>query len=174
VAPISSLYLFGRSQDIALQRARNTILQRNHLRLWLTPFRLGVRPVWVGQVSRDIAIKLTRHSPTFTTHVIDPNVDEAREHLLQSLMVTGAIDTFGFIQGVAPASEAQPRTNLVEDPYFTDGLRLFAILSGTRVTPPEDMQFLEWNNSDDPLLDVSEEAERQIIRVTRSTTEKQE
>ena len=35
VAPVSPLYFMNRPQDLALQRARNTILQRNHLRLWL-------------------------------------------------------------------------------------------------------------------------------------------
>ena len=36
-APVSNLYLFGRSQDLALQKARDNIHQRNHLRLWLSP-----------------------------------------------------------------------------------------------------------------------------------------
>lgn len=150
VAPVSSLYLFGRKQDIALQRARNTIVQRNHLRLWVAPYTYGGRTVWVGQVSRDIDVKLTTHSPSLTTHVIDPNVDEAREHLLQSLMVTGAVSRFGFVRAMSPVSEEQPRTNLTEDPYFTDGLRLFAELSGSNTVPAEDLEFIEWQNSEDP------------------------
>jgi hypothetical protein len=40
-APVSPLYVFGRQQDVALQKARNTISQRNHLRLWLAPFTTG-------------------------------------------------------------------------------------------------------------------------------------
>jgi hypothetical protein len=39
-APVSPLNLFGRKQDIALQKARKDIHQRNHLRLWLAPFRV--------------------------------------------------------------------------------------------------------------------------------------
>ena len=35
------------------------------------------KPVWVGQISRDIGSRLTIHSPTLTTHKIDPDVDEA-------------------------------------------------------------------------------------------------
>jgi hypothetical protein len=38
--PVSPLNLFGRKQDIALQKARKDIHQRNHLRLWLAPFRV--------------------------------------------------------------------------------------------------------------------------------------
>jgi hypothetical protein len=151
VAPVSPLYLFDRPQDMALQRARNTILQRNHLRLWLAPFRYDNQSVWVGQVSRDISIKPTLLSPTFTTHVIDPNVDEAREHLLQSLMVAGVVERFAFVAGVSPVASHSPRTNLTEDPYFTDGLRLFMQLSGTGTIPPEDVIFLEWHNSSDPI-----------------------
>ncbi len=47
-APVSSLHAFGRKQDVALQRGRTTIAQRNHMRLWLAPFRCEGRPVWVG------------------------------------------------------------------------------------------------------------------------------
>ena len=35
------------------------------------------KPVWVGQISRDIGSRLTIHSSTFTTHKIDPDVDDA-------------------------------------------------------------------------------------------------
>ena len=151
VAPISPLYVFGRPQDLALQRARNTILQRNHLRLWLAPFRFNGRSVWIGQVSRDISIKPTLLSTTLTTHVIDPNIDEAREHLLQSLLVAGVVARFAFVAGIPPAAEDNPHTNLTEDPYFTDGLRAVMELSGRSTTPPENVEFLDWQKSADPL-----------------------
>jgi hypothetical protein len=151
VAPVSPLYFQGRPQDMALQRARNTIVQRNHLRLWLAPFRFEGRSVWVGQISRDIGVKATTKSPTLTTHVIDPNVDEAREHLLQSLLVSGAIERFAFAQGMPPVPASEPQSNLTGDPYFTDGLRFVVILSGDKMTAPEDAEFLEWRNSVDPI-----------------------
>ncbi|MEP4485120.1 MAG: LssY C-terminal domain-containing protein [Halioglobus sp.] len=150
VAPVSPLYLYGRSQDIAMQRARNTILQRNHLRLWLAPFRFNEQSVWIGQVSRDINIKATMLSPDLVTHVIDPNIDEAREHVLQSLLVAGVVQRFGFVTGVPPATPEAPQTNLTEDPYFTDGLRLVLQLSGTSTISPEEVIFMEWQNSVDP------------------------
>jgi hypothetical protein len=154
VAPVSPLYFAGRSQDMALQRARSTIVQRNHLRLWLAPFRFEQRAVWVGQISRDIAIKATTLSPTLTTHVIDPNIDEAREHLLQSLLVSGAIERFAFVQGMPPASPSEPYQNLTGDPYFTDGLRFVVMLSSGGMTSPEQVEFLEWRNSADPIRDA--------------------
>jgi len=148
---VSPLYFQGRPQDMALQRARNTIVQRNHLRLWLAPFRFEGRSVWVGQISRDIAIKATTKSPTLTTHVIDPNVDEAREHLLQSLLVSGAIKRFAFARGMPPVPASDPQVNLTDDPYFTDGLRFVVMLSDNRITPPEEAEFLEWRSSADPI-----------------------
>ena len=107
--------------------------------------------MWVGQVSRDISVKPTLLSSTFTTHVIDPNVDAAREDLLQSLMVAGVLQRFGFVAGIPPAPPTAPRLNLTDDPYFTDGLRLFLQLNGRGTTSPEDVEFLDWQKSPDPL-----------------------
>jgi hypothetical protein len=150
VAPVSPLWFMDRQHDLALQRARGSISQRNHLRLWLAPFRHEGRSVWVGQISRDIGVKATTHSPTLTTHVIDPNVDEARENLLQSMMVAGTIDRFAFAGGSPPSTPSSPRMNLTEDPYYTDGLRLVLLISPSLDTAVEEIQFLEWHESADP------------------------
>ena len=149
-APVSSLYAFGRKQGIALQRGRSNISQRNHMRLWLAPFRCEGQPVWLGQVSRDIGVKLTRKSPTLTTHVIDPVVDESREYLLHSLLYHEAVDRFAFVRGVGEATPANPRTNLTGDPYITDGMRLVVWLSAEPVAS-DDAVNLRWNESTDPV-----------------------
>jgi LssY C-terminus len=39
-SPVSPLYVFGRREDLALQKARSTINERVHARLWLTPYAL--------------------------------------------------------------------------------------------------------------------------------------
>lgn len=163
VAPVSPLYLLGRKQDVALQRARSTIVQRNHLRLWMAPFRFDGRSVWVGQVSRDVGVKLTTDSSTLTTHVIDPNVDEAREHFLQSLIVAGAVERFGFVEGMDPVSRDEPKVNLTDDPYFTDGLRAVIFLAPEGIVPPEDAGFLEWRNSADPHALPDEAAQGDVL-----------
>lgn len=150
VAPVSPLWFMGRQHDLALQRARGTISQRNHLRLWLAPFRHEGRSVWAGQISRDIGVKMTTHSPTLTTHVIDPNVDESREHLLQSLMVAGTVGRFAFAGGGPATTPSSPSLNLTDDPFFTDGLRLVLFISRSLDTPVEEIEFLEWRNSADP------------------------
>jgi hypothetical protein len=158
-APVSSLYVFGRKQDVALQRGRSTISQRNHMRLWLAPFRCEGFPVWIGQASRDIGVKMTRKSPTLTTHVIDPVVDESREYLLQSLLHRDAVGRFAFVRGVGEAGTDTRRTNLTGDPYITDGMRLVVWLSKTPV-PPDHAEDLGWNDSADPVLEGRGEASK--------------
>ncbi len=147
VAPVSDLFLFGRKQDFALQRPRANITQRNHMRLWLAPFRYESKSVWVGQISRDIGIKLTSKSTTPTTHIIDPEVDLAREYLLQSLLSGGFVDMFGFVAGATAATPEDPAYNLVGDPYFSDGRRLVVFLS-PHPKPYSAVRSLMWERSD--------------------------
>lgn len=142
-APISDLYLFGRPQDLALQKARDTIHQRNHLRLWLSPMRYHDKPVWVGQISRDIGVRLTFHSPTFTTHKIDPDVDEARTALTEDMAYSQNLQKIGFVNGVGAAPQSAPKENLTTDPYFTDGYRQLLVFD-RQPTSLSRIEFFPW------------------------------
>jgi len=142
-APVSPLHLFGRKQDIALQKARDDIDQRNHLRLWLAPFRFEGESVWVGQISRDIGVRFTLKTPILTTHKIDPDVDEARDYLLQDMLFSNSIRRFGYARGVGAAGPGAARENLTGDPYSTDGKRLVVFVSGESV-PFERVIILDW------------------------------
>ncbi len=130
-SPISALYVFGRGQDVAFQKARENINERNHLRLWLAPYRYEGIPVWLGQISRDIGVRFTKK--TITTHKIDPDVDETREYLLENLAYAQALARIAYLGGVDAASLDQPRGNLTGDPYFTDGYRLVLWVSSQPV-----------------------------------------
>ena len=153
-----------------MQRARRSISQRNHMRLWQAPFTFEQRPVWVGQVSRDIGVKLTTKSPTLTTHVIDPEVDTTREYLMHSLIAEGFIDRFGFVKGSAYAPATQPRVNLTGDPYHSDGMRLVIILA-PRPVPPDQIRSLLWEQSGAPIAaGQSEAAERHVRPVEPPAT----
>ena len=110
-APISPLYLYDRPQDLALQKARDNIHQRNHLRLWLSPMRFEGKQVWVGQISRDIGTRLTIHSPYLTTHKIDPDVDEARTALMEDMAYSQSLSKLGLVKGVGAAPKDKPRRN---------------------------------------------------------------
>jgi hypothetical protein len=144
-APISNLYLYGRPQDVALQKARDNIHQRNHLRLWRSTMRYHGKLVWVGQISRDIGSRLTIHSPTFTTHKIDPDVDEAARALTEDLVYSQGLRAIGFVGGVGAAPKEAPRENLTTDPYYTSGLRT-VLLFDKEPTSLDEIEFLPWES----------------------------
>lgn len=140
-SPLSSLYLFERPQDFALQKARRTVDERNHLRLWLSPLRLDGKEVWVGQISRDVGLRLNRR--TLITHKIDPQVDEARNNLVVDLALSQNLGAFAFVKGVGAATRAEPRRNYTGDSYFTDGLRVVLFLTDEPVSLLE-IEALDW------------------------------
>jgi len=140
-SPVSGLYVYDRRQDMALQKVRESIHERNDLRLWLSPMRFEGKPVWVGQISRDIGVRFT--TKTILTHKIDPDVDETRDFLIQDLWYSQGLVKFAFVKGVAAAPISEPRGNLTGDPYFTDGLRTVLWVSSDPVDF-ENVEFVEW------------------------------
>jgi hypothetical protein len=142
-SPISPLYVYGRRQDIGWQKARATINERNHMRFWLSPIRFRGKRVFVGQISRDIGVKFTFKSPTLTTHVIDPDVDEARRYFAEDLVYSQAVARIGFVKGVGVVTKETPRMNLVGDPFYTDGLRTVLFFEPRPYTL-SDIELLDW------------------------------
>ena len=145
-SPMSALFFYGRPQDIGLQKARQTVDERNHLRLWLSPMRYQGMPVYIGQISRDIGVKLTTKSPTLTTHEIDPDVDEARDYLIQDLLESQKLAKLGFVEGVGQAEPENPRYNLTDSPYWTDGLRVVFVMTENQ-TPIDELEFFDWERT---------------------------
>jgi hypothetical protein len=72
--------------------------ERNHLRLWRAPVTFQGKNVYVGQISRDIGIKLS--SKTVVTHKIDPIIDEARYYLVVNLAASQSLERIAYTQGV--------------------------------------------------------------------------
>ncbi|CAB1062464.1 hypothetical protein D1BOALGB6SA_7241 [Olavius sp. associated proteobacterium Delta 1] len=122
-SPVSPLYFVNRPQDFAGQKPRHTVHQRNHLRAWLSPLRHQGKSVWVGQISRDIGVRLTFKTWPPVTHKIDPDIDEARISLIGDLVYSQQLAKTGWVKGVGAAARTNPRYNLTGDPYFTDGYR---------------------------------------------------
>jgi len=83
-------------------------------------------------VSRDIGVRFTLKTWNLTTHRIDPNVDESRDYVLEDLIEAERVGKIGYVGGVGECTRAAPRRNLTGDPYFTDGNRGIAIVSGSR------------------------------------------
>lgn len=142
-SPVSSLYLFGRRQDFALQKARSTIHERNHLRLWLAPFLLEGRYVFVGQISRDIGLRFSFKAPGFWTHKIDPETDEARDYIVQEMLLAGSVSQVAWVGGVGAHPQDAPGRNLTGDPWYTDGYRVVLFLSNQPI-PPAKARLTDW------------------------------
>ena len=101
---------------------------------------LAGQQVWIGQISRDIGVRLTPKTWNLMTHKIDPDVDEARDYVTDNLMAARRASRVGFVGGVGAAPPQAPRKNLTGDPYFTDGLRSIIVLSRTST----DALFFDW------------------------------
>jgi hypothetical protein len=67
--------------------------------LWLSPWHFENKPVWVGQISRDIGVRFTRK--TITIHKIDPDVDQTRNFLIQDLLYGQGLEKIAFLKGVS-------------------------------------------------------------------------
>ena len=143
-APISPQHLFGRTQDLGLQKGRDSIHERNHLRLWLSPWFYKGKSVWIGQISRDIGIRLTTGAWNLTTHEIDPVVDDSRDYLVTDIMSVQSLSKIGYVNGVGEATPENPRKILLGDPYWTDGRRAVMVISEEPVAM-NDISFFVWD-----------------------------
>ena len=153
----SPLYFYGRPQDVALRKARESMHQRSHVRLWLSPVTFGGKPVLVGQISREIgtkpeetgAPKIDPERDEEMTYEIQPDVDEARDYLIQDLWYSHGLVKFSYVKGVGAAPISEPRANLTGDPYFTDGYRAVLWVSSKPIRFT-DVEFVKWESPHDP------------------------
>lgn len=143
-SPISALYLFGRPQDLSLQKARDTINERNHLRLWLSPWRFQGNSVWIGGISRDIGVAWTTRTWNLTTHAIDSEVDEARNYIIEDMALNQGLSGYGFVTGVGASTAGDNRENFLGTPWWTDGLRAVLLMSAERISMDE-ITFIPWS-----------------------------
>lgn len=131
-APETPHYLFGRPQDAAFRKSRESVGERNKLLLWLSPIRFKGKEVWIGQISRDIRMRYLQNR-----YQIEAHVDEARTYLLQNLWYSQGLAKFGYVKGVGAVSISEPRKTFADDLYFTDGYRLVVRLSDESLSMSE-------------------------------------
>ena len=132
-APFSTLYLFGRGQDVGFQKAiGDSPRKRHHVRFWgkslehlpagpdTASFWLntdrpaaGERVIWAGAATKDTGLGLTRL--TFqVTHATDSDTNAERDFLIETLKDWGAIGEVTLAEAGAPLGH---RVNH----YVTDG-----------------------------------------------------
>jgi hypothetical protein len=109
-APFSSLFLFGRKQDLGFQLPiKDRPTYRHHVRFWACHFETdeefhhhvhfwnrfhkpkhgddNERQLWVGAASKDMGIIPIRHNAQLT-HMVDPDTDQERELIVDGLRKT--------------------------------------------------------------------------------------
>jgi hypothetical protein len=121
-APVSSLFLFDRAQDLAIEYELGSVAQRHHARFWATGRQDSATQLdlWLGAVSTDIGIEVVHrhHLPVGTTHRIDPDLDAARDMLMLVLVEFGLVDAVVKRPGIGATADGR---NGGGDPFFTDG-----------------------------------------------------
>jgi len=131
-APFSTLYLFGRGQDIGFQKAiDNSPRKRHHVRFWASSIAqaegtLGTasfwlnndRPapdasvLWVGAGTKDTGLSLTKLSFQIT-HATDSDANAERDYIMAELTKGRAI------KDIRSYMSDQPRERV--NRYVTDG-----------------------------------------------------
>ena len=133
-APFSTLYLFGRGQDIGFQKAiDNSPRKRHHIRFWALSLARAqdtwgaagfwldtARPpdservLWVGAGTRDTGLSLTRL--TFQiTHATDSDTNAERDYIIAELRKTRSIEAVKVYQS------GQDLLSESVNHYVTDG-----------------------------------------------------
>jgi hypothetical protein len=113
--------VFGREADAVGRKQAQAGAPATWVRGWLAPVRFQGQPVYIAQVGRPVG---GRFAPRGETHqVLHPNVDEARNFLIQDSMYSGGLDKLGFVYVVGEVTKTHPRTTLDNATYYTDGLR---------------------------------------------------
>lgn len=110
-APFSSLYLFGRSQDIGFELpVDQSPNHRHHVRFWASTYTTDPRYrdhiffwqkhhksetperiLWVGAVSLDTGFGIVRHNAQIT-HMIHPDTNKERDFLAQNMQKTSLVE----------------------------------------------------------------------------------
>jgi hypothetical protein len=116
-APVSTLELFGRKQDLAFEQpVGDSPRQRHHVRFWHWDQLYDGREVWFGAVTFDERVGLS-HTTGQVTHHIGPDLDAERDRLVLGLQQAGMTEEVFWLDGF---QQLQGK-NGGGDPWHTDG-----------------------------------------------------
>ncbi len=118
-APVSPLYYDGRKEDLAFEKpSGRSADRRHHVRFWQVLDRGEEgRPVWLGSVTYDRSVGLSRYTGQVTHH-IGPDIDEERDRLINGLKAAQVVEAIYQVTGIGPTFLGH---NGGGDPYWTDG-----------------------------------------------------
>lgn len=128
-APVSSLFLFSRRQDLAYQQeVGGSTSKRHHVRFWQTPegwwLPGGYRADWLGAATFDRAVGFSAF--TFQiTHKIAEDTDEERDYVVDTLVEAGRVKELNVVQHFVSSYRDR---NGGGDSIVTDGAMPFITL----------------------------------------------
>lgn len=161
-APVSNLFYQGRREDLVFEQpVGSSADQRHHVRFWevLKQGQEG-RPVWLGSVTFDRGVGLSRDTGQVTHHIA-PNIDAARDGLTDDLKAAKVIEAIYEVSGIGPTLNGR---NGEGDRYYTDGeIKISRLVSGCNVKVESTM---ELNNP--PLVDMKNIAWKSIANMVQS------
>lgn len=130
-APVSTLVLFGRKQDLAFEQpVGDSPRQRHHVRFWRWDRLHDGKEVWFGAVTFDERVGLS-HTTGQVTHHIGPDLDAERDRLIAQLQQAGVAEKVFWLDGF---QQLQGR-NGGGDPWHTDGRLQVAALAVPSSSP---------------------------------------
>jgi hypothetical protein len=131
-APVSTLELFGRKEDLAFEQpVGDSPRQRHHVRFWRWDRQDDGREVWFGAVTFDERVGLS-HTTGQVTHHIGPDLDAERDRLIAGLQEAGVTQEIFWLDGF---QQLQGK-NGGGDPWHTDGRLEAAVLATNSVASP--------------------------------------
>ena len=109
--PMSTLYLFGRPQDLSYARADpiTVAAERHHLRVWKSTETVDGKPMWVGSSTHDIGFEKDQRN-NGVTHKIDPDIDKERDFIQQTFAAAGNLQAAAYVMPSNPLMGAKTAT----------------------------------------------------------------
>jgi hypothetical protein len=120
--------VFGRSADAVLRKQGHGRTPAVWIRAWLAPLTFEGRPVYLAQAGRPVGGRFAPRD--LQQPLAHPDIDEARNLLVQDMMYSGGLDKLGFLHG----GQASGRG---------DGLRAVMFFA-TRPLSLSEVEILEW------------------------------
>lgn len=150
-APVSPLYYDGRVEDLAFEKPDGRSAdRRHHVRFWQVLDRgAESRPVWLGSVTFDRSVGLSRYTGQVTHHIA-PDIDAERDGLIGDLKRVQVVEAMYQVTGTGPTLRAR---NGEGDPYWTDGEIWIARLTPDATKtgkPPQTLdipQIVQWKDA---------------------------
>ena len=132
-APVSNLFYQGRREDLAFEKpSGKSADRRHHVRFWQVLERGEEgRPVWLGAVTFDRDVGLSRYTGQVTHHIA-PDIDAERNGLIDDLKTAKVVLAIYEVTGVGPTVNGR---NGEGDRYYTDGeIKIARLVAGCHAT----------------------------------------